>query len=174
MNLSLDTSHFMVLWEGVRGLKSVYLNFHLTRLLQSWPSSSVFIIHLEGNDVGYTKTLDLMHMTKKDLYSFETASPLSTITACQAWLVLSDLHKLDKIRRKINSCIQKCMPLIDVFSFCHVNLEGDILDLYRRDLVHLSEMATTYLICTLRRQQAWGRLEVWHVGTCFLVNMLFT
>lgn len=129
----------MVSWKGVRGLKWANLNFHLTRLLQSWPSPSVVIINLGGNDVGYTKSLDLMYMIKSDLYSFKMASPLTTSITCLAWLVSSDPCKLDKIRTKINRCIQKFMPLIDGFSFRHINLEGGIPGLYRRDLVHLSE-----------------------------------
>lgn len=69
-NLSLQPESFTVYWKGVRGMKWHQLYFQLSQLCQVWPLPSILLVHLGGNDLGKTRTLDLLSSIKRDLSRF--------------------------------------------------------------------------------------------------------
>lgn len=104
-NLSLQPESFTVYWKGVRGMKWHQLYFQLSQLCQVWPLPSILLVHLGGNDLGNTRTLDLLSSIKRDLSCFHLTSPdtiivFSEIVPRLSWLS-SPLHRvMEKMRKR--------------------------------------------------------------------------
>lgn len=56
------------------------------------------------------------------------------------WLRNPNFKNLEKLRRRINKSMEKCMPVIGGFSYRHLDVEGGFSGLYRSDSVQLSEV----------------------------------
>lgn len=98
-----------------------------------------------GNDLGKVKTLDLLFMIKQDLQRFCITSPGTTLVFSEivprlSWLSSDQRRVMEKMRKRVNRALEKCMPLINGLSYRHVDLEGGYPGLYRPDGVHLSEV----------------------------------
>lgn len=80
------------------------------------------ILHLGGNDVGHTKTYNLIDRIKHDLNHLSMSSPNTTIVFSDIiprllWLSHPELKKFEKIRNRVNHSVEKCMPLIGGYRF---------------------------------------------------------
>ena len=110
-------------------------------LFQSMPIPDVLIIHLGGNDIGRSKSLDLLFQIKDDLGQLCQSFPelclfFSEIFPRLVW----SRTPFERVRKRLNRAIAKFMPTIGGLSFRHVDLEGGIAGLFRSDGVHLSEI----------------------------------
>lgn len=80
---------------------------------------------------------------------------------CFVWLSSSETKPLEVIRRRVNQSIEKRMPLLDSFSFWHIDLEGGFSGLYRQDRVHLSDVGLDIfnlgLQTMIEMAALWGR-----------------
>lgn len=47
---------------------------------------------------------------------------------------------MEKMRKRINRALEKYLPLLDGFSYRHIDLKGGIDRLYHQDGGHLSEV----------------------------------
>lgn len=77
-----------------------------------------------------------------DLYRFKLTSPNTTIIFSEivtrlSWLYSLQCQVMEKMRKRINRVLEKYLPLLDGFSYRHIDLEGGIAGLYRQDRVHL-------------------------------------
>lgn len=109
------------------------------------PHPDILIIHLGGNDVGKSSTLDLIFLIKHDLQHIHLIFPgtriiFSEIIPRLVWLSFSENRSLEKIRRRVNHSIAKFMPTLSGLSYRHTELEGGFSGLYRQDGIHLSDI----------------------------------
>lgn len=144
-NLSLQPEAFTVFWKGVRGMKWHQLYFQLAQLCQVWPLPTILIVHLGGNDLGNTSTLDLLAAVKRDLSRFHLSSPDTTIVFSEivprlSWLASPLRRVMEKMRKRVNRGMAKFMPSLGGLTYRHVDLEGGFAGLYRQDGVHLSDV----------------------------------
>lgn len=84
-----------------------------------------------SNDLGRMRTLDLLFTMKNDLCRFELTSPTTTIIFSEnvprlSWLYSPQCRVMEKIRKRINRAMEKYLPMLDVFSYRHIDLEDDI------------------------------------------------
>lgn len=140
-SLNFDPKLMNICWHGRRGMVWENLFEELSSLFQSMPIPDILILHLGGNDIGRSKSLDLLFRIKNDLSQFSQSFPkvrvvFSEIVPRLVWLN----SPFEKVRRRLNRAIAKFMPTIGGFSFRHVELEGGIVGLFRLDGVHLSEI----------------------------------
>lgn len=84
-----------------------------------------------SNDLGRMRTLDLLFTMKNDLCRFELTSPTTTIIFSEnvprlSWLYSPQCRVMEKIRKRINRAMEKYLPMLDVFSYRHIDLEDGI------------------------------------------------
>lgn len=135
-------------------------------MLSQWPSPEALIVLAGGNDLGRIKTWELICEMKRDLSSFKLLFPSTVIIFSEIvprliWSELSNLHYIDKIRKRVNRTICNLVISQGGFSYRHVELEGFLPGLYGLDFVHLSEVGLDIFIVGLQNmiEQAaafWG------------------
>ena len=117
----------------------------VSRLLQQFPPPDGLIIHLGGNDIGKSKTLDIIFTIRDDLLRLQLSFPntvlvFSEVVQRLCWLSSPVKHPFEKIRRRINRAVARLLSPLHILSFRHSELEGFIQGLYRSDGVHLSDI----------------------------------
>lgn len=89
--------------------------------------------------------MDLLCEIKRDLYSNKLVFPNSVLAFTEMvprllWSPLDSLFYLDRIRRCLNRTIHNFLVTSGRVSYRHIELEGFLPDLFRTDLVHLSDI----------------------------------
>ncbi|XP_068091150.1 uncharacterized protein [Hyperolius riggenbachi] len=142
-NLDLDCDSFQIYWKGCRGMRWEALLPKLVCLVDEWPVPDILIIHLGGNDLGKVKTLNLLARMRRDFLQIRAIFPntvlvFSEIVPRLLWYVSPNKRFFDKIRKRVNWAMCKFLSSVGGFSYRHIDLEGGVRGLYRKDLVHLS------------------------------------
>ncbi|XP_068106722.1 uncharacterized protein [Hyperolius riggenbachi] len=142
-NLDLDTDSFQIYWKGCRGMRWEALLPKLVCLVDEWPVPDILIIHLGGNDLGKVKTLNLLARMRRDFLQIRAIFPntvlvFSEIVPRLVWYVSPNKRFFEKIRKRVNWAMCKFLSSVGGFSYRHIDLEGGVRGLYRKDLVHLS------------------------------------
>ncbi|XP_069582028.1 uncharacterized protein [Ranitomeya imitator] len=143
-NLSFDPNLVFIFWHSVRGMKWSSFVLEFKKCLALFPTPDLVIFHIGGNDIGKVRTLDLLAIMRSDISSLRQSFPhtgfvFSEIVPRLLWSTIN-CHFMDKIRIRVNRSLNKFLPLINGFSFRHIDLEGFLPGFYRQDLVHLSDV----------------------------------
>lgn len=143
-------------WLGLRGLRWYQV---LTECWQLWAHVSghiILVVHAGGNDVGYTRSVDLISAIKSDIaqcFAIFTSMTFVWSEIVPRSLLARDVPGpcLENFRRKVNAQVSKFVRRIGGVVVHHRDLEGDNTDLLRRDGVHLNEIGLDIFNLGLQR-----------------------
>ena len=160
----MDPSIFRVFWYGRRGMLWGDLLFELSRLYSLYSAPDILIIHVGGNDIGKTKTFELLSEMKETFRFLRRSSPNSVLIFSEIiprlrWSESMVFKPLEKVRKRINRAMEKFLAPELGFSFRHLELEGGVQGLYRSDGVHLAEIGLD--IFNMRLQTCIETAAVW-------------
>ncbi|CAH2286143.1 Hypothetical predicted protein [Pelobates cultripes] len=144
-NLGLESNAVKVFWKGIRGAKWSQLFEIIQQCMLSFPYPEVVIVHLGGNDIGSTKSVNLIKEIKSDLVCITQIFPdvrfiWSEIIPRHCWLKVSFLKPLERVRRKVSRALEKFLPTLGMTSYRHRDIEGNCAGFYRSDEIHLSDI----------------------------------
>ncbi|XP_040190111.1 uncharacterized protein LOC120921660 [Rana temporaria] len=150
-NLGCDPSQIKVSWGGIRGMRWRALKPFLGEAADHCPTPFGIIIHLGGNDVGRKSNLGLISWIKEDLrwlseYYPDTILIFSSIVLRPCWSQGAKWRG-----RRINNVLQRFLWREKGCMYHNYSLEGEQLDLFRDDGVHLSNEGNCIFVSNLRQ-----------------------
>lgn len=110
LNLGLDRLNVNIWWQGYGGMRISQVMPRLCTMLSYADPPSILILHVSGNNIGYTRIGHLRIQVKDLIFWIKSRMPNTIIVWSQvlprsSWRFSDDLKAMEKARYRLNNFI---------------------------------------------------------------------